>query len=42
MIVKLLQTEEPRWGCINSEVGATSISVLNKAQVSKARIQAEV
>ncbi len=30
MIVRLLQTEGPRWGCINNEVGATSISVLNK------------
>ena len=30
MIVRLLQAEEPRWGCINNEIGATNISVLNK------------
>ena len=30
MIVRLLQTEEPRWGCNNSKIVATSISVLNK------------
>ena len=32
MIVRLLQTEEPRWGCSNnnSEIVAKSISVLNE------------
>ena len=46
MIVRSLQTEEPRWGCNNnnnSEIVATSISVLNKpkSQVSVAVIWAE-
>ena len=33
MIVRLLQIEDPRWGCINNEIGATSISVLTNPKL---------